>query len=178
LCVETMNVNARRAAGEEHQDRRREPALAPGDHAGQGPTTEDAEDAEVVGLSFLEQAPAIPLPCVARDSRCKLLEIHEGFLEILDDSVVVNIPIEMYEAVSEPCHGSKPFGEDRIQNAAFAEDSEAVGVVSRKTIAFRGNHMVGDIDRALDGDHEMIFRVADLVRIVEKLLLWHGRKPT
>ena len=60
----------------------------------------------------------------------------------------------------------------------LAEDSEAVGVVSGKTITFRGDHMVGDIDRALDGDDEMIFRVADLVRIVEKLLLRHGRKPT
>ena len=64
--------------------------------------------------------------------------------------------------------------EARLEDAVLAEHDEAVGVVTGEAVVLRGDDVVGDVDAALDGHHEMIFRVADLVGIPEKRLLRQG----
>jgi len=107
---------------------------------------------------------------VGGDGLRKSIQIHQGLLQVSEDAAVFHVPIQVDQTISEPRHRAEMLGERRIQHAMLAKNDETVGVVSRKPVVLGGNHVIRDVNTALDGNDEMVFGVADPVRTSKEFL--------
>ena len=61
------------------------------------------------------------------------IDVAERLLEVLADPSIVNVPVEINEAVAKLGNRPERFPERLIEDALAYENDEAVGVVLRET---------------------------------------------
>jgi hypothetical protein len=84
------------------------------------------------------------------------------------NAMIIDVPVEMHEAVTKARHRPKIILDVFRKNAAFNQDRKAISIVSWKAVVLGRYDVIGYVDAAFDSDDEVIFCVPDLIWVLQE----------
>ena len=103
------------------------------------------------------------------------MKVPQNGLEVFIDARIVHFPVDVDKSIAESGHLPERFPERLRQDPLFDQDGETVRIVLGDAEILRRDDMVGDVNAALNGNHEVVLGVADSVGVSEERLLRNSR---